>query len=167
MISFTATIQQFKQQGEKTGWSYIAIPAAMASQLKPGNKKSFRIKGILDNVQVAGMALIPMGGGDFILALNASIRKKIRKEKGATLKVIIEVDDRVRKPPDDLMECLADEPAALKYFNSLAPSHRNYFGTWIRSAKTEPTRTKRIAQAITALNKQFDFGQMIRSHKSV
>ena len=31
--------------GEKTGWSYIEIPAAIAQQLKPNYKKSFRVKG--------------------------------------------------------------------------------------------------------------------------
>ena len=42
MIKFTATIQKFASQGEKTGWTYIVIPAELAQQLSPGNKKSFR-----------------------------------------------------------------------------------------------------------------------------
>jgi len=63
------------------------------------------------------------------------------------------------------MECLADEPKALAFFNDFVPSHKRYFSNWIESAKTEPTKTKRITQTITALLKGFDFGQMLRSLK--
>ena len=44
MIKFTATIKQFAEQGEKTGWTYIDVPENIALQLKPNNKKSFRVK---------------------------------------------------------------------------------------------------------------------------
>lgn len=33
MITFTATILKFSKQGEKTGWSYIEIPAGIPEQL--------------------------------------------------------------------------------------------------------------------------------------
>jgi uncharacterized protein YdeI (YjbR/CyaY-like superfamily) len=63
------------------------------------------------------------------------------------------------------MECLQDEPEALNYFNSLNKGHQNYFTNWINSAKTDPTKAKRIAATINALNKKWDFGQMIRAMK--
>jgi uncharacterized protein DUF1905/bacteriocin resistance YdeI/OmpD-like protein len=166
MIKFTTTILQFAEQGEKTGWSYIKIPAKLAQQLKPGNKKSFRVKGKLDDCAIKGIALIPMGEGDFIMALKASLRKAMKKNKGAKLQVELIPDNEKPKPPAEFMECLADSPAALEFFKTLAPSHQNYFGTWIKSAKTEVTQTKRIAIAITALEKKFHFGQMMQSLKA-
>ncbi len=45
MLKFTTTIKKFDKQGEKTGWTYIEIPAAIAQQLNPENRKSFRVKG--------------------------------------------------------------------------------------------------------------------------
>lgn len=165
MVKFTATILKFDDQGEKTGWTYILIPEKIALELKPGNKKSFRVKGKLDNYAIKKIALIPMGGGDFIMALNAVMRKAIGKRKGAQLNVQL-VEDK--QPPllnKELMECLADEPAALAYFNSLAGSHRLYFSRWIDSAKTSPTKIKRIALAVSCLAKKMDYGQMIRSQK--
>src|SRR3954468_13726228 len=93
MIRFTTTILKFDEQGEKTGWTYILIPAALAQKLKPGNKKSFRIKGKLDDYAFKQLALIPMGEGDFILPLNATIRKAIGKRKGATVVVQMLVDE--------------------------------------------------------------------------
>ena len=94
MIKFTATIHKFEKQGEKTGWTYIGIPADIAQKLKPGNKKSFRVKGKLDNFKIDGIALLPMGGGSFIMALNAAMRKGIRKKHGAMLEVQLAEDEK-------------------------------------------------------------------------
>lgn len=165
MIRFKTTILQFKEMGEKTGWSYIKVPAALAQQLKPDYKRSFRVKGKLDAHPVSGLALIPMGEGDFILALNAAIRKAIRKEKGASLQVELEVDTKVIVPPKDLLDCLADEPEALRYFRSLPRSHQNYFGNWIRAAKTEGTRTKRIARVVDAMLRHQNYAEMLRAQR--
>jgi hypothetical protein len=166
MIAFTTTILQFAEQGEKTGWSYILIPEKLAQQLKPGNRKSFRVKGKLDAQDIFAMALIPMGGGDFIMALNTELRKKIRKNKGDKLRVQIEVDTKKQELPEAFVTCLAEEPKAFAFFKTLAPSHQLYFGKWIASAKTDATQIKRIGHAITALEKKFDFGQMVRSIKA-
>src|SRR5215212_12098671 len=110
MIQFTATIKRFKEQGEKTGWTYIDVPSELAIKLVPGNKKGFRVKGYLDDCHFESISLLPMGGGDFILTLNATIRKKIRKIKGDKLNVKMEVDTKPVKPPEELMECMTDEP---------------------------------------------------------
>ena len=166
MIQFTTIIKKFSDQGEKTGWTYIEIPAAIAGKLKPNNKKSFRVKGSLDNYTFESLALLPMGEGNFILALNAAIRKKIGKRKGASLKVIIDIDNAPVKLNTELMECLADEPAGLSFFNELTPGHRKYFSNWIDSAKTDATKTKRIAQTINALSNRQDYGQMIRAQSN-
>ena len=165
MIKFNTKILQFQQMGEKTGWSYIKVPAKLAQQLKPDTKKSFRVKGRLDMHPVSGMALIPMGGGDFILALKAEVRKAIRKQKGDTLAVELEVDSKVIAPPKDLVACLADEPRALAYFKTLPMSHQNYFGNWVKSAKTEGTRTRRIARVVEAMLKQQTYAEMIRARR--
>ncbi len=163
MIRFTAKILQFGEMGEKTGWSYIRVAASLAGKLLPSNKKSFRVKGKLDGLAISKMALIPMGEGDFIMALKASIRKTLRKQKGDSLQVELEVDKTVIKPPKELVECLADEPEALAYFSSLPKSHQNYFGNWVREARTEGTRTNRIACVVSAMAKKLNFGEMLRA----
>jgi hypothetical protein len=152
VVQFNTTIKKFDRQGEKTGWTYIEIPAAIAQQLYPNNKKGFRVKGSLDDFQFSMIALLPMGGGDFIMALNGAMRKKIKKQKGASIHVKMQVDLNEIKPPEDLMECLKDEPEAFEYFKSLSKGHQNYFTNWINSAKTDPTKAKRIAATLNALN---------------
>jgi len=162
MIELVATILQFDKQGEKTGWSYIEIPADLAQKLKPGNKKSFRVKGKLDNYSIKGVALLPMGGGNFIMALNAEMRKGVHKKKGAMLKVKLEIDNKPYKLNKEFVECLNDDPSAISFFKTLPKSHQNYFSKWIESAKTVETKAKRIAQAVNSLSKKQGFGEMLR-----
>ena len=165
MISFSATILKFGQQGEKTGWNYIVIPAKLANKLNPGVKKSYRVKGKIDEYKIEKVSMLPMGEGDFIIPVNASIRKGIKKTTGATVNVQLEQDASRILPPSELIECLKDEPEAYKYFNSLPQSHRNYFTKWIGSAKTEPTKTKRIAMVVKTMVRKMDFGAMLREER--
>ncbi len=165
MLSFSTTILKFNQKGEKSGWTYIKVPSTIAQKLNPGVKKSYRVKGKIDEHPIEKVALVPMGEGDFILAINAAIRKATGKRLGATLNIKLELDIAPILPPAELIECLQDEPKALKHFNSLPQGHRNYFTKWIESAKTEPTKTKRIALVIKTMVRKMDFGAMLREER--
>lgn len=167
MVNFKAEIEKFDAMGEKTGWSYIFVPQAIANQIKPNEKRSFRVKGTLDNVAVSGIGLLPMGEGDFIIALKTSLRKQLKKEAGAVveLKLSFDADFKIEMP-DDLEICLADEEALLQQFLSMAKSHQNYFINWLNTAKTEATRTKRIVMIVNAMAKKYNFAEMIRATKN-
>lgn len=166
MIQFTTTIQQFAEQGEKTGWTYVEIPSDLAEQLQPNSKKSFRVKGKLDEYSIKAVALIPMGGGTYILPLNAAMRKALRKKKGAMLRLRLSLDDQPPEIPPALLECLADEPEARQFFEQLKLSHRNYFIKWIGGVSTEAAVAKRIALVVNAMLRKQDFVTMIRSQKA-
>ena len=92
MITFSAKIQRFARQGEKTGWTYIAISQANADKMNPGCRKSFRVKGMLDSFKIQKVSLLPMGDGSFILPFNADMRKGTGKDLGDTLKVSLAHD---------------------------------------------------------------------------
>lgn len=167
MISFSAILLKFIHQGEKTGWTYLEVPKSLTDQLKPGNKKSFRVKGMLDDYNFNGMALIPMGEGAFIMPLNAGIRKAIKKEKGDIVAVQLTEDhDYVVLIPLDLLACLNEEPDAYGFFQKLSKSNREYFIKWIDAAKTIATRDKRVVQTVIGLSKGLKYGQMIRMFKN-
>jgi len=167
MLKFEAIIYQFAEQGEKTGWSYITIPQDLALQLKPGNKKSFRVKGFLDHFPISGVALMPWGDGSFIMAINADMRKGIHKSKGAIISVQLESHhDFVVEMPEDLQECFDYEPEGLEFFNSLPRGHRDYFIKWINSAKTEQTRATRIANTINTSVRRMGYPEMMRDLKA-
>ncbi len=120
---------------------------------------------MLDKYAFEAVSLLPMGEGKFIMPLNATVRKAIKKQKGATVKVQLAVDGNPNpvKMPPALQECLADEPEALARWEKLPQSHRHYWIKWIESAKTTPTKTKRIAKTVTAMARNMDYGTMLRS----
>ena len=108
-----------------------------------------------------------MGDGEFIMAINADMRRGIRKEEGAAVQVALEADDSPIPLSDDLMTCLADDPAALDFFNTLPKGHQNYFSNWIEQAKTAETKSKRLTQAVTGLSMGLGYGEMVRYFKKM
>ena len=167
MIQLTAIIEQFAKKGEKTGWTYLYIPQPIANELKPGCKVSFRVKGEIDQVPFKGIALAPMGEGNFIMPLKKELQKKLAKRKGATINLKISEDKDFKiEMPDDLKQCLEDSQGALNQFYTLPKSHQNYYFNWINSAKTDATRVKRIAQTIGAMEMKMTYNEMIRFNKS-
>lgn len=166
MIKFTTTILKFADQGEKTGWTYIEIAADLAEKLKPGIKKSFRVKGKLDSHTIKGVALMPMGNGTFIMPINAEMRKGTGKRKGAQIIVQLIEDTEEKQLNADMIECIADEPKAQVNFSKMSKGMQTYFSNWIDSAKTEETKAKRIAQTVNALLLGQNYGEMIRALKA-
>ena len=165
MIRYTTLLKKFCEQGDKTGWTYIDVPAELAQQLKPNTKKSFRVKITLDESSFEGVAMIPKGEGAFIVAINAIMRKVIRKQKGDSVEVTIKIDEKGYTLNADFVGCLEDDPKASKYYYSLPKSHQNYYSKWIDSAKTLETKTKRIINSIIYLSQGLGYGEMIRGIK--
>lgn len=165
MIGFKTTLLKFDKQGEKTGWTYILIPNKIVEKIKPGNKKSFRVKGKIDELKIKSVSLLPMGGGDFIMPVNATMRKAIKKNKGAVVTIEMEEDNAIIKLSAGLLACLDDDPESKSYFNNLAPSHQHYYSKWIESAKTDATKIKRIALCINAFGKGLSYAQMMQLQK--
>ena len=164
-VQFTTELKKFANQGEKTGWTYILIPKKIALVIKPGNRQSFRVKGSVDGYKVKGLGMIPMGNGDFIIPVNATMRKVLRKQKGASVDLLLEEDLVEYKINPELIACLADEPEASLWFKSLLPSHQRYYSKWIEAAKTDVTKIKRIAMTVKAMLQRIDFGEMLRNSR--
>lgn len=165
MFSFKSIIQKFANKGEKTGWTYVDIPQDIILKLKLKNKKEFRIKGAMDDVVFERLAVYPIGEGNFIIAINAELRKKLGKKEGAVLSVKFELDKSEALQSQELLDCLKDDKTALKQFNSLLLSHQNYFHRYIYTAKGADTKAGRIVNTINAMHKKMNFSEMIRSLK--
>ncbi|MCF3109858.1 YdeI/OmpD-associated family protein [Niabella sp. CC-SYL272] len=165
-ISLTTRLLKFAENGEKTGWTYVEIPADLAAELLPGNKKIFQVKGAIDDHKIAGASLLPMGGGNFILPVNAAMRKGIRKKEGAIVNLQLQLDSQKYVLNQELLDCLAEEPEALAFFRSLVPSRQHYFSKWVDAAKTDATKVTRIARCIYGLQRKWDYGEMIRFYKN-
>jgi hypothetical protein len=164
MLHIVTSIERFDKKGEKTGWHFIEISAAKAKKLKD-SKVSFRVKGTIDALTIQKTALIPMGNGDFILPLNATLRKAIGKKHGDKITLNLELDERKLILSPDLIRCLKEDPAALQFFKSLPPSHQQYYSKWIESAKTAATKAKRIVISMEGFGKKQGYGEMMLAYK--
>jgi Domain of unknown function (DUF1905)/Bacteriocin-protection, YdeI or OmpD-Associated len=164
MATFTATLEKFGMRGEKTGWIYLPVPADIALAIKPNNKKSFKVKGSIENIKITGVELTAMVEGFFIIAVSASLRKQLQKKEGDEVQVSLEEDDDVEKLSPDLLKAIEATPAAT-YFNALPPSHKNAYSVWIKAAKSKPVIAKRVAAAVKACTLKMSYGDMMKAEK--
>ena len=139
-------LEKFKGKG---GWTYACIPEITQDKNAPFGW--VRVKGSIDGHEIKSYHLMPMGNEQLFLPVKAAIRKKIGKEAGDWVHVVLYPDNEPVEVPDELLHCLEDEPASLKFFNTLSDSEKKYYIVWIYSAKKEETRIRRMATTINRL----------------
>lgn len=133
----------------KGGWTYVII-----SEIPQNIKRKFgmvKVKGRIDDYPLLGCNLMPMGTGQLFLPVKAEIRKKIAKKEGDWVSVQLYADDSGLAIPDELLDCLKDEPKAYANFLKLAESAQKEYRDWVYSAKKDETKVARIAKMIDML----------------
>ena len=144
----------------KGGWTYTVI-----SEIPPDNRARFgwvKVKALIDDFELKGYHLMPMANGKLFLPVRAEIRKKIKKQAGDWVKVILFQDTEPLFIPDEFLQCLRDEPAAYKTFHSYSESSKKYYVDWIYSAKKVETQVERMAQAIDRLARGLNFTDSLK-----
>ena len=133
------------------GWTYAQIPEIMPDKNAPFSW--VKVKGSIDGVEIGKYHLMPSGKGTLMLSVKAEMRKKIKKEAGDYVHVILSLDNEPLEVPEEFMSCLQDDAEALKFFNSLKENEQYNYIKWIYSAKTEQTKVDRMAKTIDKLSK--------------
>lgn len=144
----------------KGGWTYTVIP-----EIPPDKRERFgwvKVSGFIDDYEIKSYRLMPMSNGKLFLPVRAEIRKKIKKQEGDWIKVILFHDTSALEIPDDLLQCLRDEPAAHKTFINFSESNKKYYVDWIYSSKKEETRIERIAKTIDRLARGLKFTDSLK-----
>ncbi len=141
----------------KGGWTYAIIP-----EILPDKKSPFgwvKVRGSIDGHAISHYHLLPTvkGTGQVFLSVKADIRKKIKKEAGDYVHIILYPDNEPVEIPEELLLCLQDDSAALQFFSSLGQGEQLYYIKWIYAAKTEQTRVDRIAKTLVRLSKHQKF----------
>ena len=139
-------LQKFPGKG---GWTYAEIPDV--SSAKKTNFGWVKVKGRIDDFEINGYSLAPMKGGKLFLPVKSEIRKKIKKQAGDYIIVILFHDDSTFEIPNEIIECLKLELLAYQRFEKLSPSHKKEYVKWIYSAKKDETRAERINKMISQL----------------
>lgn len=135
----------------KGGWTFARIPEILQDPTRPFGW--VKVRGFIDGVEIKKYNLMPMGDGKLFLPVKASIRKKIGKQEGDTIHVILYADNEPVEIPEEMLSCLQDEPTALTYFNSLSEREQKLYIDWIYSAKNEETKVERLAWSVNQLLK--------------
>ena len=139
----------------KMGWTYTEIP-----EIQPDKKSPFswvKVKGSIDGFEISKYHLMPSGKGTLMLSVKSEIRKKIKKQAGDYVHVILYLDNDPLEIPEELLKCLQDDTEALQFFNSLNESEQYNYVKWIYSAKTDKTKVDRIAKTVISLSKCHKF----------
>ncbi|MDD3079669.1 MAG: YdeI/OmpD-associated family protein [Paludibacter sp.] len=133
----------------KGGWTFVSIPEA--GQDKHAWFGWVKVCGSIDDYEIDNYHLMPMGNGTLFLPVKADIRKKIKKEEGDTVHVILYSLDLPPVQPEDFMICLRDEPLAFGKFKKLPECEQKKMIDWIYSVRNDEMRVERIAQSIEKL----------------
>jgi Domain of unknown function (DUF1905) len=165
MIHFSSSLLKMGNKGEKTGWIYILVPDEIANELKPNNRKSFKVRGEIDKVKIEDVPVLPVVEIGFILPVNAATRKQLNKKEGELVELKIEEMIDVEKLSVFLIEKLSRNEDAKIFFSSLSVEQQNNFSNWVKSAKADVVVDKRTDTIIKACNLKMDYGQMMKAKK--
>jgi hypothetical protein len=129
--------------------AFVLIPFDVRKEY--GKKGQVKVKAWIDGELYRG-SLVNMGYGT-MLGVRQDIRKKIGKNPGDTVHIILEEDleDRKVEVPLDLKEMFFHNMDAERFFNTLSYSNRKEYVTWITSARIDVTRADRLEKTIRML----------------
>lgn len=110
-----------------------------------------KIKGVIDDYKFSNVRLMPLGNGNLFLAVKSEIRKKIKKQAGDMVHITLYKDKEPMVIPEELILCMKYEIGILKRFEFYSDGEKKAFIEWIYSAKTEETKTDRIAKTMVMI----------------
>ncbi|HEX5669771.1 MAG TPA: YdeI/OmpD-associated family protein [Chitinophagaceae bacterium] len=141
LVNKTVLLEKFPGKG---GWTYGRLPG-----VKPDPHSHFgwiKVRGTIDDFEIRQYHLMPMGNGELFLPVRAEIRKKIKKNAGDKVKVVLYRDEEDMYIPEELQDCLDLEPTSKKAFEKLGTDEKKEIIRWIYSLKNEENRANRIAE---------------------
>lgn len=122
------------------------VVAALGTSKKPAVKVT--VNGYTYRSSVAVM------GGIFMLGFSAEVRAAAGIKAGDQLDITLELDTAPREieTPADFQAALDKDAQALSFYSGLSYSNKRRFVDNIRQAKTDETRARRIAKAVSDLH---------------
>ena len=143
-MEFTAVVQLHGKSA--TG---MEIPADIVERLGGGRRPLIQVT-INGHTYPSAIGIM---GGKSLIPLSADNRRKAGVAAGDRVKVSVELDTAPRdvEIPTDFDKALTAHPVAKEAFRQLSSSGKKRHILSIEGAKTEETRQRRIAKAVTEL----------------
>jgi hypothetical protein len=147
LVDGTFEVQKFSGKG---GWTYVLLP-----DVKPDRTNPFgwvQVRGTVDDYEIERYKLMPYGNGVLFLPLKAEIRKKIKKDVGDSVHVVLFLDQTPLYINEEVIACLELEGQDMvDRFHRLKEWEKKFYLDSIYSAKTEDTKARRIAKMMEEL----------------
>lgn len=141
----------------KGGWSYVLLPGlAQKSDLPFG---WLIVKGSIDNYEIKQYKLWPTADKKLFLPIKAEIRKKIKKEVGDTVDIILYGDYSEMVIPESFLLCLLENPKAKHYFDAMSTTSQKQFVDYIFAAKSVEAQARRMTKSLEKLEKGLKYHQ--------
>jgi len=134
------------------GGAFVRIPFDVEQAF---GRKRVPVIATIDGEPYRG-TLVRMGEPCHILIVLKEIRKKIGKDFGDEVDVILEQDTQPRRVeiPEDFQKALEADPQAKIAFEKLSYTHQKEYVDAILESKRVETRISRIARSIQELKKK-------------
>jgi hypothetical protein len=143
----------------KGGWTYVEFPNIPKHLKQPFGWVC--VKGTIDGYEIKQFKLWTMASGNMFMPVKAAIRKKIKKEEGDLVHIILYHDDSPLIIPDEFLVCLMESPKAHSVFQSFSETSQKHYIDWIYDSKSLETRVNRMAKTIEKLEKGLKLYQPI------
>ncbi|WP_223690319.1 YdeI/OmpD-associated family protein [Leifsonia poae] len=146
-IEFDAVLQRGDAENSQ---AYVIFPQDVRETF--GTAGRIPVLATFDDEEYRG-SLVTYGGGDHLILVLKSIRERLGKDEGDTVRVTISLDTtpRVVELADDARTAL-EESGALDAFRAMSYSHQREYERWIEEVKRPETRARRISKTIEKVN---------------
>lgn len=148
VIDGNFVIQKMQMKG---GWSFVEFPNVPKHLKQPFGWVP--VRGTVDGYEINQFKLWTMKTGNMFMPIKAEIRKKIKKEEGDSVHILLYYDDTPVVIPDEFLMCLVESPKAYATFQSFRATSQKHYIDWIYESKSVETRVNRMAKAIEKLEK--------------
>lgn len=142
------TIQKMTMKG---GWSYVLLPPKHHKTGLPFGW--FVVKGNIDEYEIKQYKLWPTADNKLFLPIKAEIRKKIKKQEGDVVEVILYEDASEIVIPEDFLVCLYESPQAQFQFEKMSMTSQKQYVDYVYGAKSMDAQARRMTKTIQKLEK--------------
>ncbi len=137
------------QEGSSVAWMNAPFDVPRTF----GTKARVPVRGTINGFPFRS-SLMPMGGCHG-MAVNKTMRQGAKAKAGDVVEVVMErdVEARTVEAPPELKKELAKHEKAQEHWDKLAFTHKKEMANWIREAKQDETKERRLAKVVDVLKK--------------
>jgi hypothetical protein len=143
-VRFTATLEDAGRGGGR----WLVVPFDAKERFGQARAP---VRGTVNATPFRGR--LAVYGGVTVLGLRREIRDAAGIDVGASVDVVLELDDapRLVDVPEELAAALAQDAAVRAAYDALAFTHRREYAEWVGQAKRPATRAARAEKALQML----------------